>query len=225
MAKKEQQAIGKSRDDLSVHYRGSKNGGQLYKHLRLGRKKRRKRIKSTDHRGQIPNRVSIDERPALVDNKERVGDWEIDTIIGKNHKGAIVTAVERKTKFSCMRCVPKKEAALVTRALIAMLKPYKNLVHTLTGDNGKEFSEHEKIAQALQAKFYFAHPYSSWERGLNENTNGLIRQYFPKKICLTHVSDEVVSVVQQKLNERPRKSLHFETPKHLFLNSLVALGT
>ena len=202
-----------------------KDGGELYKHLRLGRKKRRKRIKGGDQRGQIPNRVSIDERPAIVDTKERIGDWELDTIIGKNHKGAIVTAVERKTKFSCMRHVPKKEAALVACALIDMLKPYKALVHTLTGDNGKEFSEHEKVAQALQANFYFAHPYSSWERGLNENTNGLIRQYFPKKTCLLDVSDKQVEIVQDKLNDRPRKLLNFETPKHLFLNSFVALET
>lgn len=202
-----------------------KNGGDLYKHLRRRHKKRRKRLKSKDHRGQIPNRVSIDERPAIVDEKKRVGDWEIDTIIGKNHQGAIITAVERKMKFTCMKAVPKKEAPLVASALIDMLKPYKNLVQTLTGDNGKEFSEHEKIAKELQAQFYFAHPYSSWERGLNENTNGLIRQYFPKKTPLIQLSDEQVLIVQEKLNQRPRKSLNFETPKQLFLNSLVALGT
>ena len=202
-----------------------KNGGELHKRLRLGRKKRRKRIKKQDGRGQIPNRVSIDERPAIVDAKERVGDWELDTIIGKNHKGAIVTAVERNTKFSCMRHVRKKEASLVAKALIDMLKPYENFVHTLTADNGKEFSEHVKVADALKAKFYFAHPYSSWERGLNENTNGLIRQYFPKKTCLLNVSDDYVSIVQDKLNDRPRKTLNFETPNHLFLNSVVALET
>jgi IS30 family transposase len=202
-----------------------KNGGELYKHLRLGRKKRHKRLKNNDRRGQIPNRISIDERPAIVDNKERVGDWEIDTIIGKNHKGAIVTAVERKTKFNCLRLVPKKEAGLVTSALIDMLKPYKNLVYTLTCDNGKEFSEHEKIAQALQAKFYFAHPYSSWERGLNENTNGLIRQYFPKKTSFVNIEKEQVIIVQNKLNSRPRKTLDFQKPCDIFLNSLVALGT
>jgi transposase, IS30 family len=202
-----------------------KLGGELYKHRRLGRKKRRKRLKDKDRRGQILNRVSIDERPAVVNSKERVGDWEIDTIIGKNHKGVIVTAVERKTKFSCMKHVLKKEAPLVTMALIDMLKPYKQLVHTLTGDNGKEFSEHEKIAQALQANFYFAHPYSSWERGLNENTNGLIRQYFPKKTSLLNVSDKEVSIVQKRLNKRPRKTLNFESPELLFHNSFVALGT
>jgi len=202
-----------------------KNGGELYKRLRLGRKKRRKRIKTDDRRGQIPNRTSIDERPAVVANKERVGDWEVDTIIGKNHKGALVTAVERKFKFCCIAHVPKKEAGLVAQALIGMLMPYKDLAHTITGDNGKEFSEHQKIAKALNAQFYFAHPYCSWERGLNENTNGLIRQYFPKKTSLENIDKERIAYVQDKLNNRPRKSLNFQKPAELFLNSFVALGT
>ena len=201
------------------------NGGELYKHLRLGRKKRRKRIKTNDRRGQIPNRISIDKRPAVVDNKELIGDWEVDTIIGQNHKGALVTAVERKLKFTCISHVRKREADLVTRALIHMLKPYQAFVHTLTGDNGKEFSEHQKISGTLNAQFYFAHPYSSWERGLNENTNGLIRQYFPKKSSLVSVNKEQIIDVQNKLNNRPRKSLNFLTPTELFLNSSVALGT
>ncbi len=201
------------------------NGGELYKHLRRGRKKRRKRIKNSDRRGQIPNRVSIDLRDPIVESKERVGDWEIDTVIGKNHKGALVTAVERKTKFSCIRHVPKKEAALVAKALIEMLSPFKKLVHTITADNGKEFSEHEKIAAALNAQFYFAHPYGSWERGLNENTNGLIRQYFPKKTSLAYIDKQNVAAVQNKLNNRPRKAMNFATPSQLFFNSLVALGT
>ena len=201
------------------------SGGELYKHLRLGRKKRRKRIKTKDRRGQIPNRISIDERPSIVDEKRRIGDWEIDTVIGKNHKGALLTAVERKTKFSCIGHVPRKEADLVSAALIEMLKPYRQWVLTITGDNGKEFSEHEKIARALQAEFYFAHPYSSWERGLNENTNGLIRQYFPKKTSLCDVDKELVATVQNKLNDRPRKSLNYLKPADLFLNSSVALGT
>ena len=200
-------------------------GGQLYKHLRLGRKKRRKRIKTNDRRGQIPNRTSIDERPAVVDNKERVGDWEVDTIIGKNHKGALVTAVERKFKFCCIAHVPRKEADLVAQALIDMLMPYKDLTFTITGDNGKEFSKHQKIAEALDAKFYFAHPYCSWERGLNENTNGLIRQYYPKKTSLENIDKEHVVYVQNRLNNRPRKSLNFQKPADLFLNSFVALGT
>ena len=202
-----------------------KNGGELYKHLRLGRKKRRKRFKNNDRRGQIPNRTSIDERPAVVDNKKRIGDWEVDTIIGKNHKGALVTAIERKLKFTCIGHVRKREVDLVARALIDMLKPYKEFVHTITSDNGKEFSGHQKIAEALNAQFYFAHPYCSWERGLNENTNGLIRQYFPKKSSLVSVNKERVIDVQNKLNYRPRKSLNFLMPAELFPNSSVALGT
>jgi len=201
------------------------NGGDLYKNLRQGRKKRRKRIKSKDRRGQIPNRVSIDKRPVEVDNKERKGDWEVDTIIGQNHKGALVTAVERKFKFTCISHVRNKEAHVVAKALIDMLKPYKKFVHTITSDNGKEFAKHQKIAKALNAQFYFAHPYCAWERGLNENTNGLIRQYFPKKSNLTSVNKEQIIDVQNDLNNRPRKSLDFLTPAELFLNSFVALGT
>ena len=202
-----------------------KAGRDLYTHLRCGHKKRRKRLKSRDRRGQIPHRVSIDQRPAIVDKKTRVGDWELDTIIGKNHKGAIVTAVERKTKFTCMRHVPTREANVVAGAIIDMLKPFIRLIFTLTSDNGKEFSEHEKIAKALRTQFFFAHPYSSWERGLNENTNGLIRQYFPKKTELVHLKNEQISDVQEKLNNRPRKTLYFKKPNDLFTNSLVALGT
>lgn len=201
------------------------NGGELYKHLRLGRKKRRKRLKTKDRRGQIPNRISIEQRPSVVDEKRRIGDWEIDTVIGKNHKGALVTAVERKTKLSCLGHVPRKEAGLVSAALIEMLEPYREWVLTITGDNGKEFSGHEKISQALGAEFYFAHPYSSWERGLNENTNGLIRQYFPKKTSLCDVGKEHIVTVQNKLNDRPRKTLNYLKPADLFPNSSVALGT
>jgi len=200
-----------------------KHDGELYKHLRLGRKKRRKRIKTNDRRGQIPNRTSIDERPAVVDNKKRVGDWEVDTIIGKNHKGALVTAVERKFKFCCIAHVPRKEADLVAQALIDMLMPYKDLTFTITGDNGKEFSKHQKIAEALDAKFYFAHPYCSWERGLNENTNGLIRQYYPKKTSLENIDKEHVVYVQNRLNNRPRKSLNFQNRLIFFLIHLLHL--
>jgi len=121
--------------------------------------------------------------------------------------------------------LPRKEAALVSKALINMLEPYKDFVCTLTGDNGKEFSEHQRIADALNADFYFANPYCSWERGLNENTNGLIRQYFPKKTCLLNVDINHIKEVQDKLNNRPRKLLIYQKPAQLFLNPCVALGT
>ena len=200
-------------------------GGTLFKHLRWSRRKRRKRYGKHDQRGHIQNRVSIDQRPELVAHKTRVGDWEIDTVIGKHHKGALVTAVERKTKFTCIKQIPDKKANTVTQALSDMLSPYKNRVLTITVDNGKEFAFHQKIALALDADVYFAHPYHAWERGLNENTNGLIRQYFPKNSDLKTINLNRVRFVQNRLNKRPRKSLNFKTPYELFLNQSVALET
>jgi IS30 family transposase len=129
---------------------------------------------------QIKNRVSIDHRPQVVDDKSRIGDWEIDTVIGKDHSGTLMTIVERVTNLTVSTRVSCKSAADVTKATIALLKPFEDVVPTITADNGKEFAYHEQISKALSTDVYFAHPYSSWERGLNENTNGLLRQYFPK---------------------------------------------
>jgi len=190
-------------------------GGDLYKHLRRQGKKYEKRRNGKSTRGQIKDRVSIDERPEIVDEKTRIGDWEIDTMIGKNHSGALVTLVERVTNFTLAAQVNSKSADDVTAATIALLKPIKDQVHTITADNGKEFSFHNQISQALDADVYFAHPYSSWERGLNENTNGLLRQYFPKKTDLKNVSQEEVDQAVAKLNARPRKGLDFKTPLEL----------
>lgn len=206
-------------------YNDKAQGGDTYKYLRRQRPRRRKRCKKSDKRGQIPNRVSIDLRDAVVDKKSRVGDWEIDTIIGKNHQGVLLTAVERKTKFTCIAQLPNREAESVAKTLIHMLMPYKKLVHTITADNGKEFSKHETIAKDLKTNFFFAHPYCAWERAINENTNGLIRQYFPKKSSLNDVEKKFVLEVQNKLNHRPRKLLNFKTPFEVFNNSFVALGT
>jgi transposase, IS30 family len=200
-------------------------GGELYKHLRHGQKKKRKRYGSKDARGQIKDRVSIDERPAIVDQRIRFGDWEIDTVIGANHQGALITAVERKSQFTCIEYVPNKEANLVSDRIVAMLWPYRGHVHTITIDNGKEFSDHKRIAEQLNVKIYFAHPYHSWERGLNEQVNGLIRQYFPKKTSFANITKEDTKHVEYKLNNRPRKRLNFQQPINYFLNSIVALGT
>jgi len=196
-------------------------GGSLYKHLRHGKKKRKKRYGSKDLRGQIKNRISIDERPKIVDDKKRVGDWEIDTVIGKNHKGVLVTIVERVTKFTLIGWSSNKSAKKVGRVTVKLLSSYKKLVHSITGDNGKEFALHEQISATLDSNFYFAHPYSSWERGLNENTNGLIRQYFPKKTDLRFVTADEVSAVTDKLNSRPRKALGYSTPRETFMRSLI----
>ena len=201
------------------------SGGTLYKHLRCSSKKKRKRYGGRDRRGQIPDRVSIEERPRIVETKERIGDWEVDTIIGKNHQCALVTAVERKTKFTCIQKVEKKSAQLVTNALVQMLLPFKEQVCTITVDNGKEFAGHKIVADALESDIYFAHPYCSWERGLNENTNGLIRQYFPKKLSFKNIDEQQTLFVENRLNNRPRKSLQFNTPIDLFKNNFVALET
>ena len=191
------------------------SGGELYKHLRHFGKKRKKRYGSPDRRGQIKNRVSIEKRPMIVDKKTRIGDWEGDTVIGKNHKGALVTLVDRVSKVTLIAKVSSKEADGVTDATIKMLGPYANFVRTITFDNGKEFSGHEIIAKRLAAKVYFAHPYSSWERGLNENTNGLIRQYVPKGSSFDGLTHDDVHRVSIRLNNRPRKSLGYLTPNEL----------
>jgi len=203
-------------------YADKRSGGDLYQHLRC-QKQRRKRYGSYDRRGIIPNQVSIDERPRIVDTKERFGDWEGDTVIGKQHRGALVTVVERKSLYTVIGAVCRKTANAVRETIVAELAPYKDRVHTLTYDNGREFSEHEQMAAELDAHVYFAHPYSSWERGVNENTNGLIRQYFPKGQDLTAVSKAEIEHVMNQLNHRPRKTLGFRTPYEVFFNTRTSL--
>lgn len=201
-----------------------KSGGDLHTHLRRQGKKYQKRSAAKGSRGQIKNRVSIDERPAIVDNKTRVGDWEMDLVIGKGHSGALLTIVERKTLFTLSALIEGKHAEVVTMTALSLLLPYKERVHTITVDNGKEFALHELLAEKLETKIYFAHPYSSWERGLNENTNGLLRQYFPKKMAFDKITDEMVDEAVNKLNNRPRKTLGFETPAAKMEKSLSFLA-
>ena len=193
-----------------------RHGGTLYTHLRQCHKKRKKKYGSKDKRGQIRNRVSIDERPAIVAEKTRIGDWEIDTVIGQNHQGALVTIVDRVSKFTLIKKVDSKHAEVVTAATIILLQPYLDKTLTITADNGKEFAGHETIKEQLSANVYFAHPYCSWERGLNENTNGLIRQYFTKGSSFENITDDEVEAVMNKLNHRPRKTLKFKTPHTVF---------
>lgn len=196
-------------------------GGNLYKHLRSSNRKRKKRYGSRNLRGQIPNRVSIDLRPAIVDRKKRIGDWEIDTVIGKGHKGTLVTIVERKSKYTLIQRLPGKRSQLVADATIDLLTPYREKVFTITSDNGKEFAEHQRISKRLTADVYFAHPYHSWERGLNENTNGLIRQYFPKSTNFKTITNESVIKVMDRLNNRPRKTLAYATPNEVFFDKTI----
>lgn len=196
-------------------YAEKRRGGTLHQHLR-SQKQQRKRDSGYIRRGQIPNRISIEKRPKIVARKGRFGDWEADTIVGARHKGGLLSLVERKSKLIRLRKLATKSAAEMKDHSIALLAPLATRVHTITVDNGKEFCDHELIAAALQAHIYFAHPYASWERGLNENTNGLVRQYFPKKYHFASITDKDVQQVEDLLNDRPRKTLGYRTPNEVF---------
>lgn len=204
-------------------YADKRAGGTLHLHLRC-QKKRKKRYGQRDRRGQLQARRSIEERPKVVEAKQRLGDWEADTIIGQHHRQAIVSLVERKSKLTRLAKVERNTADDVRRELTAQLEQL--VVKTITSDNGREFAHHQRIAQQLKADFYFAHPYCSWERGLNENTNGLVRQYFPKKSDFSKIADKQINKVVERLNNRPRKTLGYKTPNEVFFKlPLVALIT
>lgn len=197
-------------------WKDKSNGGLLYTHLRTGQKKYKKRYGSKSSRGQIPCRISIDKRPEIVDLKQRVGDFESDLIIGKHHKGALLAIVDRYSGFVLIENVKSKEKNAVKKASINALAPFKEHVHTITNDNGKEFAQHLAIAKKLDCKVYFAPPYASWERGLSEYTNKLIRQYFPKNQTLENITQQQILNTMKLLNNRPRKKLGYKTPNEVF---------
>ena len=186
--------------------------GKLHTFLRRNGRKYRKRGSSKDSRGSIKNRVSIDTRPEIVKQRSRFGDLEIDLIIGENHNQAILTIVDRATGMLKMKKVKSKEASVVTIATNSLLEEWIPYLHTITADNGKEFAGHEQVAETLGIDYYFAHPYHSWERGTNENCNGLIRQYFKKGSSFVQLTDDDIKTVEDKLNNRPRKRLGYENP-------------
>ena len=202
-------------------YADKRNGGDLHQHLRSQKPHRKRYASGQERRGVLKNRVIIDERPAIVEQKSRVGDWEGDTVIGKNHKGGLVTLAERKTRYVLAGHIRSKQADGVTAVTTHLLEPHKDRCHTITFDNGKEFAGHERIAAALQTSIYFAHPYHSWERGLNENSNGLLRQYFPKRMDLSNISEEQVQRAVDRLNHRPRKVLGYRSPHEVFFATKV----
>jgi len=197
-----------------------RTGGALFKHLRHSNRKYRKRYGTKERRGRIAGQVSIDLRPAVVDAKVRLGDWELDTVTGKNSMGYLVTVVERKSKLTLIKRVPDRQSDQVAKAVVQLLRPYKDKVLTITADNGKEFARHAKISKSLKADVYFAHPYHAWERGLNENTNGLLRQYFPKKMDFRKIDDQGIEHAMSRLNNRPRKTLGFATPNDVFIKDI-----
>ena len=198
-----------------------KKGGYLYKHLRTQGKRYRKRGASKDKRGQIVGRNGIENRPKEVDLKERLGDFEIDLVIGKDHKGALITANDRVTGKVKIAIIDSKDSEIVQNQVVKMLYEFKPILKTITSDNGKEFSQHHAIAKELCIDYYFARPYHSWERGANENLNGLIRQYFPKGSSFEYITKEQVQAVENKLNDRPRKRFGYKTPNQVYLHKLT----
>jgi IS30 family transposase len=193
-----------------------RTGGDLWQYLRRRGKRYNRRGAQTAGRGVIPHRTDIAERPAIVAAKSRLGDWEGDTIVGAHHKGALLTHVERKSLFTTISKLPRPTAQATHRATVHRLTPLRAHVHTITYDNGKEFAGHRHTAHLLQAQVFFATPYHAWERGVNENTNGLIRDFFPKGTDFTTIHPATVAKVERLLNRRPRKSLGFQTPNEVF---------
>lgn len=193
-------------------WRDKKEGGNLHTHLRRKGRRYRKRGNAKDCRGIIRDRVDIGQRPEIVDRRERLGDLEIDTMIGQNHRGALLTINDRVSSMVVIEKLNGRDARDLALKVIERLSPHQHMVHTITADNGKEFAEHKLISSSLHLDFYFARPYHSWERGANENTNGLIRQYFPKKTSFETISGDDVKRVEDILNNRPRKKLNFLTP-------------
>ena len=206
-----------------------REGGDLHTHLRRQGRKYRKRGRAKDSRGRIKNRISIEQRPKIVDTRSRFGDLEVDLIIGESHKEAIVTINDRASGMLKMKKSKSKEAEVVKKIIVELLEEWKPFIQTMTSDNGKEFAGHEFVTEMLNIDYYFAHAYHSWERGSNENLNGLVRQYIPKKTDFRTVSDSYIKEIETKLNNRPRKRYNYETPifvmEKLLFNQKVAFVT
>ncbi len=197
-------------------WQDKRDGGDLWRSLRRRGKRYNKRAGKNAGRGLIPNRIDISDRPAIVSRKARLGDWEGDTVVSAGHRGGLITLVERKSLLTKISKVRRSTARATKTATVRRLKPIGDFVHTITFDNGKEFAAHQDIAAALKAEIFFATPYHAWERGLNENTNGLIRDFFPKGTDFSTISNAEVARVERLLNARPRKSLGFRSPQEVF---------
>ena len=217
--------LGLSHETIYKHVYADKSlGGDLYRHLRCQKKRRKRYAGGRDRRGQIIGRRPISERPTHVEKRSQIGHWEGDTLIGKGHKQAIVSLVERKSGYAVLKKVSKKTSELVRSAIIKGLQPISEKVKTITFDNGLEFSQHAEIDKALKSKSYFADPFSSWQRGSNENLNGLVRQYIPKNRLLSTVTHDELAMIQDRLNNRPRKRLGFKTPNEVFQASFKSVA-
>lgn len=194
-----------------------RKGGNLFMHLRRKNRKCSTRGRKNDYRGRIVGLVPIDRRPAIVEKKDRFGDLEVDLVIGKNRKGKLLTINDRASNISWIRKIRSKNSDEVAAAIVDTLLPYKGLLKTITSDNGREFADHATVAKALGIKYYFAHPYHSWERGANENMNGLIRQFLPKGARIENADIKFIQWIEDNLNNRPRKRLDYLTPNEYLL--------
>jgi len=207
-----------SHESIYQHiWKNKRSGGMLFKQLRHNGKKYNKRSSGKAGRGCIPNRVDITERPQIVEQKTRIGDWEGDTVISAVSKTALLTVVDRHSKFTRIKKLGRKTAENVRTAMKEVMSSLPYPVLTVTYDNGMEFAAHQDIASDLNAHCYFAAPYHSWERGLNEHTNGLIRQYLPKSVDFKDVTDDEIQVIEDRLNNRPRKILGYKTPMEVMM--------
>lgn len=193
-----------------------KAGGELHTHLRCARKQRRKRHNSRDSRGRLANKRMICDRPAAIEARRQLGHWEIDTVMGQGEKDCIVTVVERKTGYLLIGKLPNRTKDELNRRTIQLINQHATSFKTITSDNGTEFHGYKSIEAATGVIFYFANPHHSWERGTNENTNGLIRQYLPKGKSMAHLTQWDCNAIARKLNQRPRKRHNYRTPEECF---------
>jgi transposase, IS30 family len=200
-------------------WRDKREGGLLHTHLRGAQKRRRKRYGAYDSRGRLAGKRPISERPAAVEARDRVGHWEADTVAGTGSKDCVVTLVERKTGLLLIGKLADRTAESLSRRAISLMSRRGARFETVTADNGTEFHDYQRIEEHTGAQFYFARPYHSWERGSNENANGLIRQYLPKGVSMAGLSQHQCNAIAGKLNTRPRKRLGFRTPLECFNES------
>jgi len=213
-----QQVLSISPETIYRHVREDRRrGGRLHEHLRLSDKQRRKRYRSQDSRGQLRGKRKIGERPAVIEQRTQLGHWEVDTVMGKyGTKPCIVTLVERKAGFLLIGKIKARTAAEANRSLLELIERHATKFKTITADNGTEFHGYQEVEDRCSAKFYFATPYHSWERGSNENTNGLIRQYLPKGCSMVRLTQARCDEIADTLNNRPRKRHGFRTPAQVF---------
>jgi len=197
-------------------YRLKANGKQWHRYLRQAHRKRRKRYGTGEKRGQIVGRVGIEQRPVEVESRNRFGDWESDTMEGAAHAAYLATHVDRKSRYLVMGKIADKKAATFNAGTLRAFARHRDLPRrTMTADNGKEFAAFGKLEKKLGLDVYFAQPYHSWQRGTNENTNGLVRQFFPKSYDLRGATHRYVAYVERLLNTRPRKCLGYRTPQEV----------